>query len=98
MQALSAGGFYIAFDPSVTQPLANFTRAFSEGVPFDAVARIEIENQAIRMIQIAETGTPWVDLQHAGLGEAEQAAQVMEGEGFLIAVLALRWRHLNVAA
>ena len=67
MQTLAAGELNEAFEIERIQALAHIARRRHHGGPIDALARIEIEHDAVADIEAIDHGAAHVDFEHAGL-------------------------------
>ncbi len=70
MQALAARRLDEAFDAQLLEPCANFERAFSDLRPRQRFVRVKVDDDAVRVLEVGVGRAPWVDLQHAHLGQA----------------------------
>ena len=76
------------FSLSVGEPLAQFARRLVHVGPFHVVAGIEIEHDAVAVLDVVDGRAPDVDLQHARLHQREQAVEIVDVDQLLaVAVL-----------
>src|SRR5262249_61518546 len=69
-----------ALQPDRLQPLAHLARARNDSIPGDVLARIEIEDQPVGLLQSFDRRSPRMDLHHTRLHETNQAAEVVDRE------------------
>src|SRR5262249_31139522 len=83
VKTLPAGSLEKTFEAQILEPLPGFSRGDEHRLPGDTVARIEIEDQPVGMIQILDGRPPRVNLEHARLHQANETFQIVDGEHWL---------------
>ena len=73
MQTLAAGGLEEALESEVLEPVAKRPRRRDHLAPRHVVAGIEVEHQAIGLLEPIGDGVPGVDLEDADLHQADRA-------------------------
>ena len=76
MNALAAGKLDEAFELFRLQPVARLARRGDDLFPADALARIEIEHDAVADFQAIEPRAAGVNLERAGLHQRDQIVRV----------------------
>ena len=78
VEAFAAGGLEEAFEAGALEALADVGGGGAEGGPGEGFVGVEVEDEAVGMLEVVVGGAPGVDLEDAHLGEA--------GEGFGLGV------------
>src|SRR6516164_1250986 len=78
MQALPARRLDEAHQTQAVEPHAHLACRLDHRAPWHILARIEIEDQAVGLLETAERRTPRMDFDHARLHEGDQAGEVIE--------------------
>ena len=78
VEALAAGGLEEAFEAGALEALADLGGGGAEGGPGEGFVGVEVEDEAVGVLEVVVFGAPGVDFEDAHLGEA--------GEGFGLGV------------
>src|SRR6185437_6832480 len=74
VETLAAGGLKEAFEAGALEALADLGGGGTEGGPGEGFVGVEVEDEAVGVLEVIVSGAPGVGLEDAHLGEA--------GEGF----------------
>ena len=66
------------FELEIGEALAQLARRIVHRSPWHIVARIEIEHDAVGVLDIVDGRAPHMDLQHARLHQREQAVEILD--------------------
>src|SRR5262245_51185245 len=80
VQALAARGFHEAVKPDLLEALPHLARRRDDGVPGNILARTEVEDQPVGLLQPLDGRSPRMDLDHARLHETDEAGEVVDRE------------------
>src|SRR5260370_16295203 len=78
MQALAAGKLDEALQIDGGEPLAHVARGCNDVGPVDAVARIDIEDDAVANIQMIDGRAAHMQFEHARLHQRKQTIEVLD--------------------
>ena len=91
VQALAAGQLGQRFQPFMPQHPAQRQRGLDHKFPVDPLARIEIEDEPVGVLDVLDARVPRVQLDRANLEQAEQAGEIIDPEPRAFAAFASRW-------
>jgi len=80
VQAFAAGELEKAFDAEVLEALADFGGGCGDGEPGEIGVGIEIEDEAVGVLEVVVGGAPGMDLEDIHLGERDDGVGGVEGD------------------
>jgi hypothetical protein len=80
VQALAARGLHEALEAELLEPRADAARRVHHPLPGNGGIGVEVEHQAVRLLQPLGHGVPGVDLEDTELDEADEARKVVDHE------------------
>ena len=80
MQALAAGGLHEAFEALRFEPVLHFQRPGDDFLPFDTLARIEIEDDPVGLLELFDARAPGMNFQHIRLHERHEPVEILNGK------------------
>jgi hypothetical protein len=89
VQALASGQFRPRLQPFILQHPAQGQCRLDHEFPGHAFARIEIEHEQVRMLDVVDARVPRVQLDRADLDKAEQTVEVIDPKPRAFAAFAL---------
>ena len=72
MKTLSSGRLQEGLEPKVLEPRSHLDSSVCKSAPRDLCVRVEVEDDAVRVLEIAVPGTPRVQFKDAHLGKTSQ--------------------------
>jgi len=80
VQAFAAGELEEAFDAEVAEALADFGGGGGDGEPGEIGVGVEIEDEAVGVLEVVVGGTPGMDFEDVHLGEGDDGFGGVEGD------------------
>ena len=78
MDALAAGQFRPGIEACSLHDVAHLKRAFDHPAPFDALAWIEINDDAVGKLDVVDGGVPGVQLDCTDRNQPEEAVEAVD--------------------
>jgi hypothetical protein len=77
--------FKKALELQLREALAHFEGGGDDGVPVEPLVGVEVEGEAVGLLDILERRSPGVDFEHARLHELQQALEIVDREHVVVA-------------
>src|SRR5215813_1637962 len=97
VQALASRRLCIGSEIHTGEQLPDRPRCLHHLCPAHSPARVEIQSEAIRFIDVTDTTSPWVNLQDAHLREGDQTPLVFDEEVLATSLFLLDQDRLEMA-